>query len=86
MALHWRFYDGYSSRVPKQRMKIVPGGIYIKSQMNVQSAVQMPVIFRTVMSAMYILTGVSLLWRYVDSNAAQLFDLLQALHQLSSPL
>lgn len=35
----------------------------------------MPVIFRTVMSAMYILIGVSLLWRYVESNAAQLFDL-----------
>lgn len=27
------------------------------------------------MSAMYVLIGVSLLWRYVDSNAAQLFDL-----------
>lgn len=35
----------------------------------------MPVIFRAVMSAMYILIGVSLLWRYVESNAAQLFDL-----------
>lgn len=27
------------------------------------------------MSAMYVLIGVSLLWRYVDSSAAQLFDL-----------
>ncbi len=35
----------------------------------------MPVIFRTIMSAMYVLIGVSLLWRYVESNAAQLFDL-----------
>lgn len=75
MALHWQSSDGYFSRVPKQRVKIVPGRIYIKSQRNVQRTVQMPVIFRIVMAAIYILIGASLLWRYVDSNTAQLFDL-----------